>query len=212
MEIDPVGEIGSAIANSLIFAQNDVYKQLFPISSGRHLESIVDVVLNFMGVDKSKLSKNSYETYYNTVFNSITSYIYTSPSFELFDNVILEREKLINGKTSIGFRTIELKQNPKYAKNGFLKNIDVEKDYLSETYTISFKAPFGQDIDVREVMSGFYELALDDSDEIKQLAKDFALYPYVTGDAGFIGRYIPIGYYNSDPEFNNAMKNFEKIY
>jgi hypothetical protein len=212
MEIDPVGEIGSAIANSLIFAQNDVYKQLFPISSGRHLESIVDVVLNFMGVDKSKLSKNSYETYYNTVFNSITSYIYTSPSFELFDNVILEREKLINGKTSIGFRTIELKQNPKYAKNGFLKNIDVEKDYSSETYTISFKAPFGQDIDVREVMSGFYELALDDSDEIKQLAKDFALYPYVTGDAGFIGRYIPIGYYNSDPEFNNAMKNFEKIY
>ena len=212
IELIPVGEIGSAIQNSLIFAQNEVYKQLFPISAGEELESTVDNILNFMGLDKMNLSKDKYKTYYSTVFNSIISYIYTNPSFELFDDVIAERNRLINGKTSIGSRIIDLKQKPEYAKNGFLKYIEAEKDYKSDTYTISFKAPFGTEMDEKEISLGFYALALDENDEIKQLAKDLALYPYATGDAGYLLRFIPVGYYTSDSDFQKAMLNFEKTY
>ena len=212
IELIPVGEIGSAIQNSLIFAQNEVYKQLFPISAGEELESTVDNILNFMGLDKMNLSKDKYKTYYSTVFSSIISYIYTNPSFELFDDVIAERNRLINGKTSLGSRIIDLKQKPEYAKNGFLKYIEAEKDYKSDTYTISFKAPFGTEMDEKEISLGFYALALDENDEIKKLAKDLALYPYATGDAGYLLRFIPVGYYTSDSDFQKAMLNFEKTY
>jgi hypothetical protein len=58
--MNPVGEIGSAIKNSLLFAQDEIYKSLFPISSGQELELTVDYILNFMGVDKLNLSKDRY--------------------------------------------------------------------------------------------------------------------------------------------------------
>jgi len=208
---EPVGEIGSNIKNSLLFAQ-DLYKSLFPISSGEELESIVDNILNFMGLDKFNLSKDKYETFYSTVFDSIVSYMKTNSSFELFKNSIEERNKLINGESSIGYRVLELKKDSKYSKNGFLKNIEVEKDYKSDTYTISFKAPFGTDVDEKEVSLGFYNLALDENNDIKQLAKDFALYPHLTGDAGYLGRYIPVGYYMSDVDYKKAMADFQNMF
>jgi hypothetical protein len=189
-----------------------MYKSIFPISSGKNLESIMDVIFKFMGVDKFNLSKDKYQSYYTTVFNSIISYTYTNKSFELFDNIIEERNRLINGNTSIGYRIIELKKDPKYSKNGFLKNIEVLKDYKTDTYTISFKDPFGTESNDKEVTLGFYNLALDENNDIKELAKDLALYPFATGDAGYLGRYIPVGYYNTDADFNNAMANFEKTY
>ena len=212
IQIMPVGEIGSAIENSLIFAQNNVYKSLFPISSGNELESTVDKILDFMGLDKLNLSKDKYQSIYNTVFESIISYIYTNPSFELFEDVVTERNKLINGTTSIGYRIIELKKDPEFAKNGFLKNIEVNKDYKTNTYSISFKDPFGTESDDKEVTLGFYNLALNENNDIKQLAKDLALYPFATGDAGNLGRFIPVSYLNSDADFTKAMGNFENAF
>ncbi len=212
IQIMPIGEIGSAIENSLIFAQNNIYKSLFPISSGNELESTVDIILDFLGLDKLNLSKDKYQSIYNTVFESIISYIYTNPSFELFEDVVTERNKLINGTTSIGYRIGELNKNPEFAKNGFLKNIEVDKDYKTNTYSISFKNPFGTESDDKEVTLGFYNLALNENNDIKQLAKDLALYPFATGDAGNLGRFIPVTYLNSDADFNKAMSNFENAF
>jgi predicted SprT family Zn-dependent metalloprotease len=212
IQIMPIGEIGSAIENSLIFAQNNIYKSLFPISSGNELESTVDIILDFLGLDKLNLSKDKYQSIYNTVFESIISYIYTNPSFELFEDVVAERNKLINGTTSIGYRIGELNKNPEFAKNGFLKNIEVDKDYKTNTYSISFKNPFGTESDDKEVTLGFYNLALNENNDIKQLAKDLALYPFATGDAGNLGRFIPVTYLNSDADFNKAMSNFENAF
>ena len=75
IQIAPIGEIGSAINNSLIFAQNNIYKTLFPISSGNELEFTVNRILDFMGLDKLNLSKDKYQSFYNTVFESIISYV-----------------------------------------------------------------------------------------------------------------------------------------
>jgi hypothetical protein len=212
IQITPIGEIGSAINNSLIFAQDNIYKALFPISSGNELESTVDKILDFMGLDKLNLSKDKYQSIYTTVFNSMVSYLYTNPSFELFEDVVEERNKLINGTTSIGYRIIELKKDPEFAKNGFLKNIEVNKDYKTNTYSISFKDPFGTESDDKEVTLGFYNLALDENNDIKQLAKDLALYPFATGDAGNIGRFIPIDYYMADPDFKSSISMMYTTY
>ena len=212
ISISPKGEIGSAIYNSLIFAQDEVYKIMFPISSGRELEDTVDTIVDFLGLDKANLSKNKYETFYNNVFKATISYLYTNPSFELFDSSILERDRLINGESSLGARIIKLKNDPQYAKNGFLKNIEVKKGFNNEIYSLSFKSPFGQDINDKEVTSGFYELVIDDDNEIKQLAKDLAIYPFLTGDGGFLGRYIPVTYYTEDADFKRAMSNFQRMY
>ena len=38
------------------------------------------------------------------------------------------------------------------------------------------------------------------------------MYPFATGDAGNLGRFIPVSYLNSDADFNKAMGNFESAF
>jgi hypothetical protein len=211
ISITPNGEIGESIKQSLLYAK-DTYKQIFPISSGLTIKKIVNNLLNGLGKKYQDLNKNDFEFYFNEVFDSIISVLNTHPDLELFDNVSELRNRIINGKTSIGYRITELKKNPVYANNRFLKNIEVDNPKRTDVHLIRFKDPFGSSMDETSIMSGFYELALSEEAEVKQLAKDLALYPYVTGNAGYLRRYIPNGYYNSDEDFVKAMNNMLKVY
>jgi hypothetical protein len=211
ISITPNGEIGESIKQSLIYAKN-IYRQIFPISSGVTIKKIVNNLLNGLGKKYQDLNKNDFEFYFNEVFDSIISVLNTHPDLELFDNISELRNRIINGKTSIGYRITELKKNPVYANNRFLKNIEVDNPKRTDVYLIRFKDPFGSSMDETSIMSGFYELALSEESEVKQLAKDLALYPYVTGNAGYLRRYTPNGYYNSDEDFVKAMNNMLKVY
>lgn len=213
ISIDPKGEIGSAIANSYMVAQ-DLYQTLFPISTGATLEGIVNKLLQNQGINsKDEIGKEKYVNLHNSVFEGIKSFLYTSESLELFANPLETRSRLINGDGSIGKRVQNYKEtSTELAKNGFLKNIEVKPQYKGDAYTISFKAPFGTDIDERAVITGFYELATSADESVRELARDFALYPFATGDGGNIGRFIPIDYYMSDVDFKKAIGSLNLTY
>ena len=203
--IKPQGEIGGSIKNSLIFAQ-DLYNQLFSISTGKTVDDLAIRILGDQGTKKEEIGKQRYIDTFKSIFNAVKSYMYTVPNLELFDNVRATRTSLINGETSVGKRILDLLKQPEFSKNGFLKNIEVDVNY-NGAHIISFRAPFGTEIDDKAAISGFYQLATHKTEEIRQLAKDLALYPFATGDAGNIGRFIPVDYYLSDKDFAKAMRN-----
>lgn len=211
IEIDPRGEIGAAIDKSLMVAQS-IYDSLFPISGGQNIETIVDTLLENQGKKKDQLGREAYINLYDSVFNGIKAYMYTMPGLELFTNPREMRDKLINGDSSIGKRIMELVKDPEYKRNGFLKNIEVRQAPKQEAFTVSFKAPFGTDLDEKAIMSGFYELATSNKEEVRQLAKDLAIYPYLTGDAGSIGRFVPVDYLMGDADFNDMISVLDIVY
>jgi len=212
LSIDPKGEIGNNIKYSLIKAQ-EIYQNLFPISTGKHLENIVDTMLADRGLTKDDIGKQSYYNIHNDVFNAIRSYMFTIPDLELFGESLQSvRKRLINGDSSLGKSILDLQQIAEFAKNGFLKNIEVSEQYNGDAFTISFKAPFGTDLDEKAILSGFYELAVSENETVREIARELALYPFATGDAGNIGRFIPIDYYMKDTDFKNAMSSMNDIY
>jgi alkylated DNA repair dioxygenase AlkB len=204
--INPQGEIGNAINESLIFAQDEIYNKLFPISSGFIIENIVNRLLGVTGKNKDTLGKESYINNFKDVFKAIKSYLYTSPELELFDTDIQkERERLITNENSLAERITTISKQEEFLKNGFLKNIEVKKLFKSKIFNISFKSPLGDDLDEKAILSGFYELATHPSEEVRQIAKDLAIYPFLTGDAGNLGRFIPVDYYMNDEDFSNKI-------
>ena len=118
---------------------------------------------------------------YNDVFNAIKSYMYTMPGLELFGNLKDDRNRLINGDTSLGKSILDLQQSPDFITNGFLKYIEVDPQRNGDAYLISFKAPFGTDMNEKEILSGFYELATSENEIVREIARELALYPYATG-------------------------------
>jgi ribA/ribD-fused uncharacterized protein len=215
VNISPIGEIGNAINNSLIKAQS-YYQKLFPISVSKSIDKIAGALVSTTGVARlTDVGKNKFVSTYNDAFRGIKNYLFTERGLELFSNAIEEREKLINGPTSIGARVAAIKQSgdKQLSSNGFLKNIDVTAQIKGgDAYVMSFKSPFGGDIDENIVASGFYELVNHPKEEIRQLAKDLAIYPFATGDAGNIGRFIPVEYLMTDKDFNKAMKDLNSTY
>lgn len=212
ISIAPQGEIGSSIKNSLIFAQDELYLKLFPIATGQQLKDIVNILLENQGLEPKDVGRSKYETTHENAFRAVINYLYTVPELELFDNVVETRDRLINGDNSLGKRILKLTENPQWAKNGFLKNLDIEPIWKSKAYSISFKAPFGTDIDEKAVTSGFYEMVISDDEEIRQIAKDLAIYPFATGDAGNIGRFIPVDYTMNDKDFSKAIGRIRGTY
>jgi hypothetical protein len=211
LEIQAQGEIGASIKHSLMVAQ-EMYNILFPISSGKNIESIVDILMANQGKNKEELGKNSYINLYDTVFNGIKAYMYTMPELELFQNARGMRAQMINGESSLGKRIVNLAKDPEFKSNGFLKNIEVKQAPRQKAYTIGIRALFGSDIDEKGIISGFYELATSDKEEIRQLAKDLAIYPFLTSDAGNIGRFIPVDYYFSDEDFKKVIGVIDSAY
>ena len=214
INITPEGELGSSIENSLIEAQR-IYGYLFPIATGKNLESIVTSLLDGLGENLNTISSNRYETVFNNVFSSSIEYLYTHPDLELFEDVRATRERLINGDNSLGIRIIKLKSNPEWAKNGFLKNLQIDPIWNSDIQTILFKAPFGTQIDGDVIENGFYELATykgENEEEIRSIPKDIMLYVYATGDAGHMGSKIPIDYVMSDKEFARGIRRIRGTY
>jgi hypothetical protein len=214
MEIAPIGELGSSIVNSLIVAQS-IYGKLFPIATGKNMESIVTTLLDGMGLSIDEIGGEKYENIFQTVFKASIHYLYTNPDLELFDDVRATRERLINGENSLANRIIKLKEDPKMARNGFLKNLQTDPVWNSDMQTISFKSPFGTDVDYDAVEAGFFELATykgENEQEIRELARDLALYVFATGDAGSLGKFIPVDYYMSDKEFARGMRRIRGTY
>ena len=204
---EPKGEIGYAVKNSLLFAQEQ-YKKIYPIISGPIFESIVVKLFNQLGYTSiDEVGKTKWIEYNQDIFNNLISYLYTLPELGLFDNPTATRDRLINGKTSIAYRVTEAIKDPSVANNGFLKYIDVKKRSKKgkDTYQIAMKSPFGGELDENLIRSGFFELALSDKEELRQLAKDIAIYPYLTGDAGKFGRFIPVEYLLSDSDFAKGL-------
>lgn len=215
VSMSPVGEIGNAINNSLIKAQ-EVYMKLFPMSIGQTIDGISERLFGTTGViNIDDVSKRKFVTTYNDALRGIKNYLFTTRGLELFANAIEERKKLINGPTSIGARVAAIKQgtDKDLASNGFLKNIEIKTQMKGgNAYILNFKSPFGGEIDENIVTAGFYDLVNHPKEEIRQLAKDLAIYPFATGDAGNIGRFIPVEYYMSDSDFNQAMTNLNSTY
>jgi predicted NAD-dependent protein-ADP-ribosyltransferase YbiA (DUF1768 family) len=214
MEIAPIGELGSSIVNSLIVAQS-IYGKLFPIATGKNMESIVTTLLDGMGLSIDEIGGEKYENIFQTVFKASIHYLYTNPDLELFDDVRATRDRLINGDNSLANRITKLKEDPKMARNGFLKNLQTDPVWNSDMQTISFKSPFGTDVDYDAVEAGFFELATykgDNEQEIRELARDLALYVFATGDAGSLGKFIPVDYYMSDKEFARGMRRIRGTY
>ena len=209
--VEPVGEIGTAIEKSYITAQ-DIYSNLFPIISGKKLEDLLQNLLDDIGLDKESLGKQSFISKYEDVFNAVKAFMFTHPELELFDNARATRASLLIGENSLGAVITKLKEFPEYSTNGFLKNIDVKKEYDSEVYTISFKAPLGQELDEKNIFAGFYQLATSENELVRETARNLAIYPFVTGDAGMIGRFIPFDYYMGDSDFRKTIQSLYDIY
>jgi alkylated DNA repair dioxygenase AlkB len=207
----PEGEIGYAVYHSLIKAQ-DVYESMFPISTGSHLSKLVDSLLNDIGLSKDDLGRQRYVNTHDDVFKALKAYLFTTPELGLFTDLKATRSRLINGDTSLGKSILDLRQLPEFSRNGFLKNLEISEDFRNKAYTISFKAPYGTDIDEKAILSGFYELATSDNEVVREIARDLALYPFATGDAGNIGRFIPIDYYMADVDFKEAIGNLYDSY
>ena len=207
----PEGEIGNAVYHSLIKAQ-DVYESMFPISTGSHLSTLVDSLLNDIGLSKDDLGRQRYVNTHDDVFKALKAYLFTTPELGLFTDLKATRSRLINGDTSLGKSILDLRQLPEFSRNGFLKNLEINEDVKNKAYTISFKAPYGTDLDEKAILSGFYELATSDNEVVREIARDLALYPFATGDAGNIGRFIPIDYYMADDDFKDAIGNLYDSY
>ena len=209
ISIAPKGELGSSIKNSLIVAQNQIYNYLCPIATGKELEDIVVDLLAITGLKLNDVNGQKYEGTFNTAFKSAIHYMYTNPDLQLFEDVRETRDRLINGENSLAKRITRIKEDPQWAKNGFLKNLQTDPIWKSDVQTISFKSPFGAEIDSDAVEAGFFELVTykgEGKDEIRELARDLALYVFATGDAGNMGRYIPVDYFMSDDEFARGMR------
>ena len=214
ISIIPKGELGASIEHSLIVAQT-VYGYLFPIATGKNLESTVTTLLDGLGLKLDDVSKDRYETVFNNAFKSTMHFLYTHPDLELFEDVRATRDRLINGDNSLAKRIEKLKTDPKWAKNGLLKNLETSPVWMSDIQTIALKAPFGTQIDGDAIEAGFYQLATykgENQEEINAISKDIALYVYSTGDAGKIGSKVPVDYYMSDKEFARGIRRIRGTY
>lgn len=213
MYIVPTGEIGSGILNSYIFAQDEIYSKLFPLSSGRTIENIVNKLVGSLGKTKDELGKQSYVNVFSTVFKAMKSYLFTAPSLELFDtDLSIERKRLITDENPLAERITNLtNEDENLLTNGFLKNLEIKKQWKSNIYDINFRAPLGDELDEKAILSGFYELVVHPNEKVRQVAKDLAIYPFLTGDAGMIGRFIPVDYYMSDKDFSNNISKLKSL-
>jgi hypothetical protein len=213
---EPVGEIGHSIDRSLLFAEK-LYNELYPVHFSSFYNRVSEKIFNGLGVDKNNVGSSRFIKLNKEIIKGVRSYLFTNPSLNISDNASSERERLLVDNAdnkSLAKRIMEAKNSfPELEDNYFIKNLgfrlSTKQGLPSQVY---YKSPFG-DIDEIENNKGFLSLIFSGNDEQIQIAKDLALYTYLTGanqtNSSF-GKFIPIEYFISDTDFLAGIKGFKK--
>lgn len=213
---EPVGEIGHSIDRSLMFAEK-LYNELYPVHFSSFYNRVSEKIFNGLGVDKNNVGSSRFIKLNKEIIKGVRSYLFTNPSLKISDSAAAERERLLVDNAdnkSLAKRIMEAKTSfPELENNYFIKNLgfrlSTKQGLPSQVY---YKSPFG-DIDEIENNKGFLSLIFSGNDEQIQIAKDLALYTYLTGanqtNSSF-GKFIPIEYFISDTDFLAGIKGFKK--
>jgi hypothetical protein len=213
---EPIGEIGHSIDRSLLFAEK-LYRELYPVHFSSFYNTVSEKIFNGLNVDKNTVGSSRFIKLNKEIIKGVRSYLFTNSTLNISDNAAQERERLLIDTAenkSLAKRINEAKlAYPELEENYFIKNLGLKlstKDGLpSQVY---YKSPFG-DIDEIENNKGFLSLIFSGNDEQIQIAKDLALYTYLTGanqtNSSF-GKFIPIEYFISDADFLAGVKGFKK--
>jgi len=213
---EPVGEIGHSIDRSLMFAEK-LYNELYPVHFSSFYNKVSEKIFNGLGVDKNNVGSSRFIKLNKEIIKGVRSYLFTNPSLNISDNASAERERLLVDNAdnkSLAKRIMEAKVSfPELEDNYFIKNLGfrltTKQGLPSQVY---YKSPFG-DVDEIENNKGFLSLIFSGNDEQIQIAKDLALYTYLTGanqtNSSF-GKFIPIEYFISDSDFLAGIKGFKK--
>jgi hypothetical protein len=216
--IEPVGEIGYSIRDSLFFAR-DLYKVMFPVQFGTWFQKVVDSILTNRGEDKRKIGSERYIKLHKKIFNGVRSFMFSDPSLEIFENITEERQRLLLDSAdnkSLATRIVEARvKYPELLDNYFVKRLVTRVATRSgEPSLVKYSNSFSADIDELANNRGFLALVFSGNEELQEIAKDLLRYTYVTGNnenSGSFAKYIPIEYTLSDPEFVKALSKIREV-
>jgi hypothetical protein len=203
----PKGEIGHSIERSLMLGE-DLYRQLFPLHFSSLYFNISSLIFNGRKIDKRSVGKQRFIEINSRLFKAIRSYLYSSPSLDITDDVTEERRRLLQEtkeSPSLAQRIVNAKTKyPELAENYFIRRLNTNISTTEGgTSQVLYNNPFG-DIDELENNKGFLSLIFSNNDELIQIAKDLALYSFITGanqTSTSFGKFIPIEYFISDEDF-----------
>lgn len=210
---DPIGEIGHSIKDSLFFAKS-LYKEIFPVHFSSWFLKTSDIIFNNAGINKERMGSEKYIRLHKRIFNGVRSFLFSSPTLEIFESAKEERQNLLIDSTdnqSLGTRILQARKNhPELLDNYFVKRLEVRTALKQGDPTIvRYKAPFSDDIDELANNRGFLELILSGKEDLINIAKDLVKYAYVTGGnetSGSFQKFIPIEYMLSDQDYVNGLK------
>lgn len=214
--LEPKGEIGHSINNSLFFAR-DLYRSAFPVHFHPWFIKTVDIILTNAGIDKQKVGSEKYIKLHKKIFQGLRSFMFSDPSLEIFDNISEERNRLLMDTVdnkSLATRITEARVNhPELLENYFVKRLAVQvSSKQGDPSIVRYSNSFSADIDELANNRGFLSLVFSKNDELQNIAKDLLRYTYVTGNnetSGGFAKFIPIEYTLSDPDFLKGLKSLE---
>lgn len=210
--INPKGEIGHSINMSIMLGEK-IYEQLYPIHFSANYKDLVDKVFAGLGIDKNTIGSSRFIKLNKQLIKAIRSYLFTSPSLELAYDIPAERKRLLfesEDNISLAKRVEEAKAKyPELEKNYFFNNLKTRVSTVNGgTSQIYYNNPFG-DVDELENNKGYLSLIFSGNDELISIAKDLALYTYITGgnqNNSSFGKFIPVEYFISDKDFIKGMQ------
>lgn len=218
--IEPKGEIGYSVTNSIgSIYETYLNRSVFPIQVSKVYQDIVENIMNQMGIDVSKVGSDRFIKIQKTIFRGLKNYLSTNNSLSLFDNVEDERYRLLvntESKPSLAKRIATLiENNPELKENYLLNNLDLQFAFKYGDYdTVKYNNPFSENVDEEANIRGFYSLVLSDNPELQQLAKDLAIYPFITDVnqmPGTFYKFIPFEYYSTDSDFTKGLSKITSI-
>jgi len=211
--LNPKGEIGHSIVRSLDLAEK-LYKQLFPIHFGDVYYDISSLVFNGKKINKRDVGKERFVEINSKLFKAIRSYLFSSPTLDICDDVTEERRRLLQetkDNPSLAQRIVNAKATyPELADNYFFRRLSTNVSTVERgTSQVIYNNPFG-DIDELENNKGFLALIFSGNDELIQIAKDLAIYSFITGanqTSTSFGKFIPIEYFIADEDFIKGINS-----
>lgn len=215
--VNPQGEIGHSIEMSLMLATK-LYKELYPMHFSPMFLKTSEKVFNGLSIDTRLVSSARYVKINKQIIKGLRSFLFSSPSLEITDEISQERERLlVDSETnkSLATRIEEAMETfPELKQNYFLKSLSFKKsDSKKGIAQIYYKNPFGN-IDELENNKGFLSLIFSGEESLINIAKDLASYAYITGgnetNSSF-GKFIPVEYFISDADFIKGIKGLKNF-
>jgi hypothetical protein len=215
--VSPKGEIGYSIEKSLMLARQ-VYRELYPVHFSPMFSKISEKVFYGLGIDKRTVGSARYIKINKQVMKGLRSYLFSSPTLKIGDDMTSERDRLLRDtdeNKSLATRIEEAREKyPELLDNYFVKSLSFKKsNFKSGISQVFYKNPFGN-VDELENNKGYLSLIFSGNDELINIAKDLALYSYVTGanetNSSF-NKFIPIEYFISDVDFIKGIKELKEF-